>query len=475
MNRIRIAMLILCGCLLPAAEFAVSQIFGDHMVLQRGQPIQVWGTASPGAEVAVVIAGQSAVAKSDATGAWVTTIPALAASGPHKLEVRCAGASRILSEVMIGDVWLASGQSNMVFALGATNAWADVRGKGTFPAIRVCKLPGTHAMSPTESFARDVPWAVLDSARANNFSAVAYYFATTVQPVVQVPIGVIQASCGGTMAEQWTPEAALRANDPQSRTFADRQKMQARLAADPSAKTGPMEAGAAALYNGTIHPLHRLKFAGVLWYQGEANTRSKDDYKPRLINLVRSWRELFGQAELPWIVVQLPGFGLPKDDGWMRLQEAQRLAAQELNLPLVVTIDQGSKETIHPSNKSEVGRRAGLAALQHVYRQQIDGSSPRPTSLRFEGGSAVVEFSAELSVQGEVIAGFELAGLGGAFAAATARAAGRVVTVRAPGVVEPTAIRYLWVHSPEAVTLFGPGGLPVGPFRFGGDAPQVTP
>jgi sialate O-acetylesterase len=229
------------------------------------------------------------------------------------------------------------------------------------------------------------------------------------------------------------------------------------------------------LYNGTIHPLRRLRFAGALWYQGEANTRSKDDYRPRLNTMIRSWRELFGQPALPVVLVQLPDFGLPKDDGWMRVQEAQRLVARDLDLPLVVTIGQGSRVTIHPANKAEIGRRAGLAALQHVYRQPVVGSSPAVQALRFDGGAAILGFSADLVVAGAAVSGFELAGSDQVFVPATAQVAGRQVTVTADGLGQPVAIRYLWVHAPAAVTLTGPTGLPVGPFRFGAGAPQPAP
>jgi sialate O-acetylesterase len=474
-----LAVTLLCAAVawVGASELTLAPIFGEHMVLQRDQPLVIWGTATPGAPVVVNFAGQQATAAADATGAWQVTLAAKPASGPFRLEAQSGTASVALGDLMLGDVWLASGQSNMVLALGASSEWPSVRSAGTMPAIRICKLPGTGALAPSETYVRAVPWDVLDSARANAFSAVAYHFAVTIQPVVGATVGVIEGASGGTMAEQWTPEAALRAADPQSTssTFAARDKALARIAAEPQAKIGTTEAGASALYNGTIHPLRRLKFAGVLWYQGEANSRSKDDYRPRLTTLIRSWRELFAEPDLPWIIVQLPQFGLPKDDGWMRVQEAQRLVAHDLGLPLVVTIDQGSATTIHPPNKAVVGRRVGLAAQQHVYHQAVSGTSPLPTSLTYSAGTAVIGFSDELKVSGATANGFELAGVDGAFVPATAQVAWHTVTLTAPGVASPAAVRYLWVHYSDAVTLYGPTGLPVPPFRFGADAPQAQP
>lgn len=468
------ALLTLLAATAAAGECAFAQIFGERMVLQRDQPITIWGTAPPAATVEVSCAGRQASVVADRQGAWSAELPALPASGPHALRARSGDSVVSLADVMIGDVWLAAGQSNMVFALASTSEWPEVRARGAFPAIRICKLPGAHAMAPAGSFARAVPWQRLDSARDGYFSAVAYHFATTVQPQAGCAIGVIQAASGGTMAEQWTPEAALRADDAQSRTFALRDKALARLAADAAARIGASEAGAAALYNGTIHPLRHLRFAGVLWYQGEANSRSRDDYRPRLTTLIRSWRALFAQPALPFVIVQLPDFGLPTDDGWMRVQESQRLVARDLGQPLVVTIGQGSRTTIHPANKAEIGRRAGLAALQHVYGRPVVGSSPAVQTLRFAEGEAILTCDAEVVAAGDLV-GFELAGEDGVFVSATARIDGRRIIVSAAAVDHPVAIRYLWTHAPAAIPLTGTTGLPVGPFRFGAGAPQPAP
>jgi len=451
------------------AKVGMADIFADHMVLQREQPITVWGTADAGAPVAVALGTlQPVSAQADGEGKWKATLPAQAASGPFELKAASGAESQVVKDVMIGDVWLASGQSNMVLALQATTDWPKAKTEGIFPAIRICKLPGNYAFDPAESYSRKILWDPLNSAKAGFFSGVAYYFARAVQPAIGVTLGVIQASAGGTQAEQWTPETALRAAQPDNPLFAVRDAAKAKLAADPQAKIGASTAGAAALYNGTIHPLRFLKFAGVLWYQGEANSRSKRDYRPVLKTIVQSWRDLFGEPALPFVIVQLPNFGLPKDDGWMRVQEAQRLAAQDLCLPLVVTIDQGSATTIHPPNKAEVGRRAALAALEHVYRQDVEGTSPTVQNVKFEGDTATVTFSGfkgDLTLKGDAVKGFELAGADGNFQPATAAIQGQSVKVQAAGVPQPKAIRYLWANSPEAVTLYSAAGLPAGPFR----------
>lgn len=454
------------GLLCAQAELA--GIFTDHMVIQRSQPIQIWGTSAPGAEVEITLGEKKSAAKADDGGQWKVLLEPMPASGPFELKMSSGSESRVLTDVMIGDVWLVSGQSNMVLALQATTEWPEIKTAGNFPAIRICKLPGDFSFTPADKYSRALRWEPLNSAKAGFFSGVAYHFARTVQPAIGVTLGVIQGSAGGTQAEQWTPESALKESLPDSPLFAVRDKARAKLEADPAAKIGVIESGASGLFNGTIYPLRFSRLAGVLWYQGEANTRSKRDYQPVLKTLVKSWRELFAEPELPFVVVQLPKFGLPKDDGWMRVQEAQMLAARELKLPLVVTLDEGSPTTIHPPNKAEVGRRAGLAALQSVYQQDVEGTSPFVKSVGVQGDSVRVEFDGfkgDLVLKGESLAGFELAGADGNFHPAEAQIQGRGVLIRSGEVAAPKSIRYLWANSPEVVALYSAAGLPAGPFR----------
>ena len=462
--------ILLSGPVTAFAQLAPADIFTDHMVLQREKPITVWGTAPAGGEVSVSLGKERASAKADGTGHWQVELPALPASGPFELAITSAGESKSFTDIMLGDVWVISGQSNVVLALQATTKWAEAKTEGVFPTIRICKLPGTHAFQPVEVSSRPPRWEILNSAKAGYFSGVGYYFARTVQPAIGVTLGLVQASAGGTQAEQWTPEADLRAALPDNPLLADREKAMAQAAANPAAKIGATMAGAAVMYNGTVHPLRHLKLAGVLWYQGEANTRSKRDYAPVLKTLVTSWRGVFDQPDLPWIIVQLPNFGLPKDDGWMRVRESQRLIAKELGLPLVITIDQGSATTIHPPNKDEVGRRTALAALQSVYKQDVEGTAPQFKSAQAAQGGVVVDFDGfkgDLVQKGDALPGFELAGADGAFHPAEARVQGRSVLVKSAEVSAPKEVRYLWATSPEVVALYSASGLPAGPFRSG--------
>lgn len=440
------------------------------MVVQRSQPITVWGTADPGAAVTVTLADKTAAAKADPDGRWQATLPAAPASGPFELNVACGAESARVKDLMIGDVWLISGQSNVVLTLAAGGPeYLEAKKNPPTDLVRVAKLPGNYSFEPTEALSRHIAWEPLNAARVGAFlSGVGYSFIRNLQPVAGVTLGLVQASAGGTQVEQWTPEAALGAAEPDNPLFAIRDKAKAKFAADPKARIGVVESGAAGLYNGSIYPIHLAKFKGVVWYQGEANTRSKRDYRPVLTAFVKSWREVFGQPDLPFIIVQLPKFGLPKDDGWMRVQEAQMLTARDLGLPLVVTVDQGSPITIHPTNKAEVGRRAALAAAQHIYGANIDGTPPLPKSVTFAGDTATVEFDGfkgDLVVKGDSIQGFELAGPDGKYQPAAATLQGRRVLVKSPAIPTPKTLRYLWANSPEAVTLFSAAGLPASPFR----------
>ncbi len=457
---------------LPAslfAELSVASYYGDHMVLQRDQPICVWGTATPGAEVQVSLSSQKASGKAEPDGKWKVMLGPLPASGPFELKVDSGSEKAGFKDLMVGDVWLVSGQSNMVLALQSTTEWPAAKTAGAFPAIRICKLPGDFSFTPAEKYSRGLQWMLLDSPRAGFFSAVGYHFARTLQPAIGVTVGIVQGSVGGTQAEQWTRDADLKAAIPDNPLIAEAAKARAESEANPTAKANIMKAGASVLYNGIIHPMRYAKFAGVVWYQGEANSRSPRDYRPVLKTLVQSWRGVFGQPQLPFVIVQLPNFGLPKDDGWMRVQEAQRLAAKDLGLPLVVTIDQGSATTIHPPNKAEVGRRVGVAALQSIYKKDVEGTSPNPSAVKFQGQTAVVDFDGfkgNLVVRGASVQGFEIAGTDKHFYPATAAVEGRSVKLSNTSVSQPKAVRYLWANSPEAVTLYSPAGLPAVPFRF---------
>jgi sialate O-acetylesterase len=459
---------LLALALSASAEIKLADIFADRMVLQRQQPIAVWGTASPKDKVNVSLGGAEGVAEADGEGHWLVTLPAREASGPFELKVKDGTGERIVRDIMIGDVWLVAGQSNMVLALQSTTEWPEVKTAGVFPGIRICKLPGNFSFDPAAGYPRPIAWDVLNSAKAGYFSGVGYHFARTMQPEIGVTLGVIQGSAGGTQIEQWIPEEALKTAHPESLLFAERDKARAEAQANPEAKVNAIKAGAATLYNGTIHPIRHLKLAGVLWYQGEANSRTKADYRALLHTWTSAWRTTFGEPKLPFVLVQLPGFGLPKDDSWMRLREAQMIAARELGIPLVVTIDQGSKETIHPANKAEVGRRAGFAALQGVYGKPVEGTSSVPESVKFSGGEAVVEFPSTgpaLRAEDGALAGFELAGADKVFHPATGVLKGHSVIVSSPEVAQPVAVRYLWASCPEKVSLYTTGGLPISPFR----------
>jgi len=488
------------------AQLLVSGYFGDQMVIQRNQPITIWGTEKPGVKVTVELGTLKGEVKSDGNGNWRVTLGALPASGPLELKVADGDESETFREIMIGDVWLISGQSNVVLPLMATIEWPKIKKKNTFNNIRFCKIPNSFSLEPVAMFSNPVSWVKGDPAKVGMLSGVGYYFARTVQPAIGVTLGIVQGSSGGTQIEQWMPSKALKAVDPNNPNFVAHDKTMMAMKAESHAnantldnagdkeegqtdpdtnstthnklvktkkvnsnpKVNAMTAGTASLFNDTIYPLQYAKITGVVWYQGESNTLAQVDYGLLLKTLIQSWRGVFEEPELPFVVVQLPGFGLVKDDGWMRMREAQRLTVAEMGQSLVVTIDLGSSTTIHPPNKREVGRRCGLAALEHIYHQTVEGTSPFPKIIQFSGDTVKVGFDGfkgDLLTRGKSPQGFEVSGSDGKFIVASAKVEGRYVFVHAEGVPHPQKIRYLWASFPETIDLYSVAGLPVVPFQ----------
>ena len=248
------------------SAFQLGGFFADHMVLQRSLPITVWGDGAPGADVSVTLGKASSTTKAGPDGRWRLDLPALAASGPYELKASSAGEAKVLKDVMVGDVWLVSGQSNVVLTLSASTDWAEEKKLPASPAIRICKLPADRAFEPAEGFKRAILWQPLDPAHAGSYlSGVGYYFVKNLQPKLGVTVGLVEAAAGGTQVEQWTPLAAVQAAAPDNPLLAMRTKTLAKLMADPAAKIGLTESGAGVIYDGTIAPFHLAKLAGVLW------------------------------------------------------------------------------------------------------------------------------------------------------------------------------------------------------------------
>ena len=452
-----------CACLLlsvaafarfASADVKLASLFGDGMVLQRGATVSIFGSAAPGEQVRVAIAGKSASVAADEHGRWRVDLEPAAAGGPHELQV--AGTNEILlHDVWIGEVWLCSGQSNMQFALAAAAEGAREAAKLPDLDLRLFVV-GEH---PSASRLSDVSgsWTRCRADDAGRLSAVAYFFARDLRADLHVPIGLIQSVVGGTPAETWTDVEVMKA-DP---------------ALDPSRMRAArkLRSKPGALFNGMIAPLAPFTIKGVLWYQGESNVGFAAQYRLLFPALIRSWRKAWARDDLPFLFVQLPGFGPaasePGASTWADLREAQ---ARALALPatgMAVAIDVGDVD-IHPPRKREIGERLALIARARVYGEtKVADRGPTFAGMSVEKGTLVVRFDhAErgLSVHGGKLTGFAVAGEDRRFVWADARIDGEHVIASSAEVPAPVAVRYGWSDRPEC-DLYDGQGLPAAPFR----------
>lgn len=471
------------------ADVALPALFSDGMVVQRQRPVHVWGTATPGEAVIVSFRGESRSVAADANGQWGLHLQPGDAGGPFELAIRGKNAI-VVRDVLVGDVWLASGQSNMEWptkrAAGADAALAAA----DLPRVRLLRVRKTYADHPLDD-AAVVPWAACSRESAADFSAVAYFFAREIHARQQVPIGIIDASWGGTIAESWTSLSALAADPALMPVFAARAAMMERRAdtirqqererreqEDARAAGRPIPQfpwhpdpnvwAPAVLFNAMIAPLTPFPIRGVIWYQGESNSSAERrfSYERLFQTLIRDWRRRWAQDDFPFLFVQLTNFASTPAEDWAEIREAQRRALALRNTAMAVTIDIGNPDDVHPVNKLDVGLRLALAARAIVYGEAVEYSGPVVRQVTSEGGALRVWFThvpTGLESRGGALSAFELAGADGRFVAADARIEGSTVVVSAPGIDAPARVRYGWANSPDC-RLYNREGLPASPF-----------
>jgi len=512
-------VLAVASCLILAAssahpEVTLSGIFTDHMVLQRGMPVPIFGDAAPGEQVTVTIGDQTQTATVDDDGRWKVTFPALEIEAPFTVTV--AGANEItLSDVLLGDVWVCSGQSNMGMTVAGVENAAEEIAAADFPQIRLYNLPRHTAQEPLQEVGG--AWAPCGPATVRGFSAAAYFFGRDLHQQLGVPIGLINTSWGGTPAEAWTSVAALEADPTFEPLFAT---WETRLEAYPAAlekyntETLPawqaaVEAAKAAgetpprrpnpplgpesqhrpgnLFNAMINPIVGLAIKGAIWYQGESNAGRAWEYRTLLPTMIGDWRERWGQGDFPFGVVQLANFlavaDQPAEHAWAELREAQLLTAQTApECGLAVIIDAGMADNIHPKNKQVVGHRLALWALGAVYGQATEYSGPIYRAMEIEGsalrlhfdhvGGGLTTMPTENAPDPSTLVGFQICGEDRQWVWADARIDGETVVVSAAVVPAPIAVRYGWAANPVC-NLYNAEGLPASPFRTD-DFPGVT-
>jgi len=435
----------------------VNRVFSDNMVLQRGMPALVWGTADSEATVTVSFNGQNVQATAK-DGKWHVALKPLEAGGPFKLTIAGPENKIQLNNVLVGDVWIAGGQSNMDMSVeNCVNAPATIADSAN---SKIRLLWFDHRGSPKpESEIGAGSWTECGPSTIPHFSAVAYFFGRDLQKKLHVPIGLISASVGGTTAERWMSKEALEA------------------ATD--LKAMPRTQGANDLYNGMVHPLVHFAIRGAIWYQGESNADLAWDYRTLFPDLIQNWRADFQQGDFPFLFVQLAPF-MQKEKGptnsqWAELRDAQLHTM--LTVPktaMAVITDVGDEQDIHPKRKQPVGERLATAALALTYGEKIEYSGPIFERLTIEGNRAIVHFShvgRGLELHGDKLTGFTIAGGDQVFHNADARIEGDTVIVT-NWIANPTAVRFGWANYP-VVDLWNKDGLPASPFRSD-DFPLTT-
>jgi sialate O-acetylesterase len=498
--------LLFAVCAWPVihGEVLPATIFGDGAVLQRDMPVPIWGTAAPGEKIEVVFRGQKVSAMTDGAGRWRVALEPLPASAePSELIVRGDDSVRA-SNILVGDVWLCSGQSNMEMPVRDAGNAKEEMAAAIFPQIRQFYIPRTASETP-QAEARGA-WTVCSPGTVGDFSAAAYYFGRELHQRLNVPIGLINSSRGATQIESWMSEESLRADPAFARVFERWQKrlelIPARMRAyeeallrwDDGARRAreqgldykqpkPKKPDAteirwkpAGLYNAMIHPITPASIRGVIWYQGETNSVRHGEYAHLFKTMITQWRAAFRQPGLPFYYVQLANTVRkhdPTGEEFAFLREAQRAALQLPGTGMVVTADIGDG-AIHPANKQDAGRRIAGIALAKTYGQKIEYSGPLFAGAMRRGHEFHIQFSHAqgLFFSGSLaVTGFELADKSMDFVAADARIDGERIIVSSPRIKEPHTVRYAWGNTPVA-PLFNAARLPASPFLHMEDAGQ---
>jgi len=493
---------------LHAADFRLSGVFGDHMVLQREKPVPVWGWATPGGQVTVQFAGQTKSAAANAAGKWEVRLDPMPASAKPRILVAESAATkqhRRLTDILVGDVFLLAGQSNMTWWLSGSTGGDEAVKRADYPWLRRFDVGWQCTDKPAIDVSRGAKWQVCTPEVVGRFSGVGFFFAEALHAAHDVPVGLVQTAIAATWGENWISRAAMDA-DPEFRYSLD--KYEAALAKLPEeqkrwqtekaehdkqvaeakaagknpprpsyfVKNGPMGPKHTrrpnALYNGRVAPLMPFALRGVIWYQGEGNTQVKlaEHYHKLLTTLVQSWRAGFAQGDVPFFIVQLPRYSY--DDpwhSWPLVREAQmRVALEQPNCGFVSLIDQGEPRDVHPKNKRPVGDRLARLARSVVYREDLIPTGPVLDRHEIKDESVLLHFrhvGQGLQARDGALRTFTICGDGNVFRPATAEITGKdTIRVTSPDVPNPVAVRYAWEPFPDC-NLFNSEGLPASPFR----------
>lgn len=447
------------------ADVRLPKIFGDQMVLQQEAPVRIFGFADAGEAVSVELGGQTATAKAGDNGRWRVNLPAMKADGKsHTLTVK--GNNTIqLKGVLLGEVWICSGQSNMEWPVTKSLNPKEEIAAAKYPNIRLFNVQG-HISRPTPQ--DDVPgsWQACTPQSIPGFSAVGYFFGRHLHKQLDVPIGLIGSNWGGTRIEPWTPPVGFQMV--------------------PELKDFGLKNGATKIYNGMIHGLAPLSVRGAIWYQGESNGGEGESYYHKTQALIGGWRKVFENDKLAFHFVQLANFQKPNDNpaggnGWSKLREAQRKSLTIPHTGMAVIIDIGAANNIHPKNKQDVGLRLAYGVLNQTYgKTDVVASGPLYKGIKIESGKARIAFDrvgsglivgrkeglqSTQEVADGKLARFAIAGVDKKWYWAEAKIDGDTVVVSSKDVPKPVAVRYGYSMNPTGANLYNKEGLPASPFR----------
>ncbi len=451
----RFARVLACFALVgwaavAAAAVKLPAVFNDNMVLQRGQPVPVWGWADKGEDVTVTIAGQTLTAKAGDDGRWKATLAKLDLGQPLEMTVHGSSGNTItLKNILVGEVWVCSGQSNMGILVSQAKDGPKEVLTALYPNIRLFRVANKKAAEPQTDCEGD--WKPCNPSTVPGFSAVAYYFGRYLHKELNVPVGLIETSWGGTPAEFWTSRKTMEAS--------------------PVLKPLIGMPESSCLYNAMIAPLIPYAIRGAIWYQGESNTPRAHQYRTLFPAMIANWRTDWGQGDFPFGFVQIAPFRYSGQNpvNCAELWEAQLLTLKLTpNVGMAVTMDIGDLKNIHPENKQDVGKRLGLWALAKVYGRDVVYSGPIYKSMAVECDAIRLQFDhvggGLIATDCKPLSDFIIAGADQKFVPAVAVIDGDTLVVRGDGVSKPVAVRYAW-HDDATPNFANKECLPASPFR----------
>lgn len=444
-----------------SAQLQLPQIFNSGAVFQRDVPIPVWGTSYPADTVIVSLNSVSDTTIADTVGNWQLSLPALSAGGPYSLTFVYGSGIRTYNDIYVGDVWIASGQSNMEMTVSQVDSAAFVISSANDQMLRQFKITKGLANEPSNTLPGGCVWRPATPSYVGNFTAVGYFCAKELRQHVNIPIGIINTSYGGSRIETWMSEDML-GYDEQDTVLAN----------------GEPERQPTVAYNKMIHPILNIPVKGFFWYQGESNADNMEDalgYRFLFQTMISGWRQIWNLGDIPFLWVQLPNFGQVYSqpqlwDAWPQLRDGQSAALVLPNTGEAVTIDVGATD-IHPTNKKPVGKRLSLVTRKVAYGENIVYSGPRyKSNILRDDGKIAIQFnhlgSGLVTIPDAVdtVKGFAVADINGNLAWASAVLDSNQVLVWSDQMADPVRVRYAWEYNPKPINLYNAEQLPAAPF-----------